>query len=97
MEEEYDDTQCPICDLHIEDCECIFQSMSNKIYDSKKEAQEALKSAPSGSMILATGKPGNEKFKIIEIAPGPGGTIAQKKSKGGSICRIKPKLAKKGY
>ena len=35
-------------------------------------------------MILATGKPGNETFKIIQIGPGPGGTIVKKK-RGGSV------------
>ena len=56
--------------------------MMSKTYDNIKDAKEALKKAPSGSMILAKGKPGNETFKIIQIGPGPGGTIVKKKNGG---------------
>ena len=58
--------------------------MMLKTYDNVEDAKEALKKAPPGSMILATGKPGNETFKIIQIGPGPGGTIVKKK-RGGSV------------
>ena len=58
--------------------------MMLKTYDNVEDAKEALKKAPPGSMILATGKPGNETYKIIQIGPGPGGTIVKKK-RGGSV------------
>ena len=62
----------------------------SKTYDNVKDAKEALKKAPSGSMILAKGKPGNETFRIIQIGPGSGGTIA-KKAEGGMMNKsLKP-------
>ena len=62
----------------------------SKTYDNVKDAKEALKKAPSGSMILAKGKPGNETFKIIQIGPGPGGTIAKKADGGMMKKNLKP-------
>jgi hypothetical protein len=34
----------------------------SKTYDNVKDAKEALKKAPSGSMILAKGKPGKKSY-----------------------------------
>jgi len=62
----------------------------SKTYDNVKDAKEALKKAPSGSMILAKGKPGNETFKIIQIGPGPGGTITKKADGGMMKKNLKP-------